>query len=67
MGFRDYEAFNQALLTKQARRLLTNPESLCARVLRARYYKNGTVLTANCPNGASYTWRSIMHGRDLLK
>jgi ribonuclease HI len=67
MGFRDFEAFNQALLAKQAWRLLTISESLCAQVLRARYYKDGTVLTANCPNGASYTWRSIVHGRDLLK
>jgi hypothetical protein len=67
MGFRDFEPFNQELLAKQAWRLLTISESLCARVLRARYYKDGTVLTANCPNGASYTWRSIVHGRDLLK
>jgi hypothetical protein len=24
-------------------------------------------LTAKCPGNASYTWRSILHGRDLLK
>jgi hypothetical protein len=67
MGFQDFEAFNQALLAKQAWRLLTNPGSLCARVLRARYFKNGGILTATCPSNASYTWRSIVHGRDLLK
>ena len=67
MGFRNYEYFNQALLAKQAWKLATEPESLCSRVLKARYYKNGDFLNARCPSGASVTWRSILFGRDLLK
>jgi hypothetical protein len=67
MGFRNYGIFNQALLAKQAWRILTVPSSLCARVLQARYYKNGGFLTAGCPKAASFTWKSILHGRDLLK
>jgi hypothetical protein len=47
--------------------MLTNPESLCARVLKARYFKDSDILQASCPKGGSYTWRSIIHGRDLLK
>lgn len=58
MGFRDPEAFNQALLAKQAWRLL--------RVLSARYYSYGNIMNATCPNGASFTYRSIIHGRNLL-
>ena len=24
------------------------------------------IMSATCPKGASYTWRSLIHGRDLL-
>jgi hypothetical protein len=67
MGFRNYTVFNQALLAKQAWRVLIRPLSLCSRVLRERYFRDGNFLTASCPKGASYTWKSIMHGRELLR
>ena len=67
LGLRDPEAFNQALVANQAWRLLQVPTSLCARVLRARYYKDSSIMYASCPSGASYTFRSILHGRDLLR
>ena len=44
MGFRDMRAFNQALLAKQAWRLLDCPDSLCAHLLRAKYYPRGNLL-----------------------
>jgi hypothetical protein len=38
IGFRDMCIFNQALLARQAWRLIDNPGSLCARVVKAMYY-----------------------------
>jgi ribonuclease HI len=35
-------------------------------VLQARYFKEGQFLDAKRPKNASYTWKSILFGRDLL-
>ena len=67
MAFRDPEAFNQALLAKQAWRILQQPTFLCARVLKARYLSADSILTATALTSASYTFRSILWGRDLLR
>ncbi|CAA0819527.1 Ribonuclease H-like superfamily protein [Striga hermonthica] len=36
LGFRDFSKFNQALLGKQLRRVLSNPDSLVTRVLKSK-------------------------------
>jgi hypothetical protein len=66
MRFRDLSLFNQAMLGKQGWRLLTNPTSLCARVLKGRYFPRCDFWHAPKPSSSSYTWRSILFGRDLL-
>ena len=67
MGFRDLQYFNMTILAKQVWRLLCNPESLCARVLRARYYPDGKLLNARMKRGSSYTWQSVLGGHNCLK
>jgi hypothetical protein len=66
MGFRHLILFSQAMLDRQGWRLLTDPNSLCARVLKGRYFPYTNFWHAPKPRSASYTWRSILFGRDLL-
>jgi hypothetical protein len=44
VGFRDSKLMNQALLARQCWRLLKNPDSLCARLLKSIYYPRGNFL-----------------------
>jgi hypothetical protein len=67
MGFRDLEMFNVALLGKHGWRLMTDPNSLCARVLKGRYYPNSDFLQATTPARSSATWRAIVAGREALQ
>ncbi|KAK4399546.1 putative mitochondrial protein [Sesamum angolense] len=41
LGFRDLQAFNLAMLSKQLWRIISKPDSLLCRVLRARYFPYG--------------------------
>ena len=66
MGFRDLGLFNQALLAKQAWRLLVFPDSLCAKVMKAKYYPHGHLIDMVFPQVTSLTWQGIMHDLELL-
>ena len=59
--------FNQALLASQAWRLISRPESLCAQVLKARYYPHGKLEDTIFTGNASSSWQAISHGLELLK
>jgi hypothetical protein len=55
MGFRDLHTFNMAMLAKQSWRLISKPDSICAKVLKAKYYPNCSLLHAGPKKGSSYT------------
>lgn len=67
LGFRDLENFNLALLGKQTWRILHHPNCLMARVLKGRYFHETHILNAVQGRKASFIWKSILQGRDLLK
>uniref|UniRef100_A0A803PXL3 Reverse transcriptase n=1 Tax=Cannabis sativa TaxID=3483 RepID=A0A803PXL3_CANSA len=66
MGFRNFRNFNLALLGKQGWRLLTHPNSLVARVFKARYFPNGSYLSAESSNNPSFVWRSVLEAQSLV-
>jgi hypothetical protein len=59
--------FNQALLARQAWRLLVKLNSLCARLLKSKYYPNGNLLDTVFPSDTSTSWKGVEHGLELLK
>jgi hypothetical protein len=67
MGFRDLEIFNRALLAKQGWRLLKFPESLVARVMKAKYYPDGDFLSAHLGRRPSFAWRSIFQAKRVVE
>lgn len=66
IGFRDLQCFNQALLAKQAWRLLNVQDNLFFKIFKSRYFLNSDFLNAPKGTRPSYAWRSILFGRELL-
>ncbi|VFQ96914.1 unnamed protein product [Cuscuta campestris] len=66
LGFRRIRDFNIAMIGKQGWRLLVNPDSIVARVFKARYYPKGDFLNAELGSSPSFVWRSILGARHLI-
>ncbi|XP_050233384.1 uncharacterized protein LOC126681873 [Mercurialis annua] len=66
MGFRKLHEFNLSLLGKQGWRILNNPSSLLARILKGRYFPKSSFVQATVGNNPSYGWRSIIAAKSLL-
>ncbi|GKU89755.1 hypothetical protein SLEP1_g3851 [Rubroshorea leprosula] len=67
LGFRALHEFNLAMLGKQGWRLLVNPDSLVAQLLKAKYYPRSDLLHAGLKPSCSFTWRSICSATTLLR
>lgn len=66
-GFRNLVAFNKALLAKQIWRVVQSPQSLLARTLQSRYFKNSDIMQAKAGYSPSYIWRSMLWSRELIR
>ena len=65
MGFRDLHMFNLALLGKHGWHFMTNPTSLCARVMKGRYFLDTDFLHASATRRAIISRReSLLEGID---
>ena len=66
LGFWDLAKFNDALLAKQAWRIIQHPNSLFARVMKARYFKDDSILDARARKQQSFGWSSLLSKIALL-
>lgn len=66
MGFRNLMDFNTAFLAKQCWRLIHEPDSLWARVLKDRYFSQDSLFKAKRRGRASWAWSSLLERRDLI-
>ena len=67
LGFRELSEFNLALLAKQLWRLLTRPNLLVSRVMKARYFKGRSIWDTKAASGDSWCWKSLLSAKDLLE
>ncbi|XP_057432239.1 uncharacterized mitochondrial protein AtMg00310-like [Lotus japonicus] len=59
LGFRDFHAFNIALVAKNWWRIYSHSESLFAQIFKGVYFSNGTIINAQKGWRPSYAWSSI--------
>jgi hypothetical protein len=55
------------MLARMAWRLIQHPNSLFARVLKAKYFPNGNILDTVFSTDPSPVWRGVEFGLELLK
>ena len=66
-GFKDLCTFNMAMLVIQGWRIMHQLDLLVSRILKARYFPNGSVMDAHAGANPSFKWRRILEGRKTLE
>ncbi|XP_033134013.1 uncharacterized protein LOC117127539 [Brassica rapa] len=67
LGFRDFQAWNDAFLGKLGWRLYNNPGLLLSRILKGKYFPSESFMEVTEKSAISHGWRGVLIGRDLLK
>ena len=66
LGFKKHKDINFALLAKLAWMIVSNRDSLCMQVLRAKYKIKQEWLRAEPPKTASPIWRAIESAKSII-
>ncbi|KAL8098499.1 hypothetical protein AgCh_031317 [Apium graveolens] len=66
LGFKRLRDVNMSLLGKQCWRFITHPESLVARLYKARYYADSDFLNSKLGSNPSFIWRSISESKEVI-
>ena len=66
-GFRKLRDFNLAMSSKQGWNLITKPDSLVTRLLKAVYYPHSSFLLSKLGHNQSYAWRGIWSSIPVLE
>nr|XP_027086514.1 uncharacterized protein LOC113708252 [Coffea arabica] len=66
LGFKDIEAYNKALLGKQIWRIITKPNLLVSKVLKARYFPKDSILSCKTHRNALWFWQGLLGARCLI-
>ncbi|CAN6584292.1 unnamed protein product [Malus baccata var. baccata] len=67
LGFKDIQCFNLAFLAKIGWRLILNPDSLLAKVMKEKYYPGKTFREASGGKRSSWGWKSVLECRKVLE
>lgn len=67
MGFRNLQDFHLALLAKQLWRLISQPNLLMSKILRAKYFPQGGLLNAVAHDQASWLWKSWLGAKKIMQ
>ena len=67
LGFKNIEDYNDSLLAKLGWRILNNPISLLALVLKGKYFSDCTFIESKDKTGSSHGWTSIQAGKSVLE
>jgi hypothetical protein len=65
LGFKLFSSFNEALIAKLAWWVLSNHDSFCVRVLRAKYKVGASWLADGPMKSTSFSWRRLESAKPL--
>ncbi|XP_058766718.1 uncharacterized mitochondrial protein AtMg00310-like [Vicia villosa] len=66
LRFRDFKAFNMAMVAKQGWHIMNNQNTLFSKVFKAKYFPNSSFLAADLGTNPSLVWRSLWTARQVL-